>query len=155
MPCLILYLLYTSPPGDAIRRHDMNFHFNADESQVYFFFYSVSSVTVSRIKACLQDITAWISLNKLKLNNEKTELLVFGSQSTLSAVDGSIIHPSQTARNIGVKSSKSASFHIRNISRIRKFLSIDCIKTLVHALVACRLDFCNSLLYGLAKYLVN
>ena len=36
-----------------------------------------------------------------------------------------------------------------------KFLSIDCTKTLVHALVTRRLDFCNSLFYGLAKYLVH
>ena len=50
---------------------------------------------------------------------------------------------------------KSAFFQIWNISRIRTFLSIDCTKTLVHALVTCRLDFCNSLLYGLPKYLVH
>ena len=105
----ILYLLYTSPLGDVIRRHDMNFHFYADHSQVYFSFDFVSSVTVSRIEACLQDVTAWVSLNKLKLNSKKTELLVFVLQSTstsqilsFTAVDGSIIQPSQTARNIGV-----------------------------------------------------
>ena len=43
----------------------MNFHFYADESQVYFTFYSVSSVFMSRIEECLLDITAWMSLNKL------------------------------------------------------------------------------------------
>ena len=32
----ILYLLYTSPLGDTIRRHDMNFYFYADDFQVYF-----------------------------------------------------------------------------------------------------------------------
>ena len=56
----------------------MNFHFYADDSQVYVSFVSVSSVTVLRIEVCLQDITAWMSLNKLKLNSEKMELLVFG-----------------------------------------------------------------------------
>ena len=38
VPGPILYLLYTSLLGDIIRRHDMNFHFYADESQVYFSF---------------------------------------------------------------------------------------------------------------------
>ena len=172
----ILYLLYTSPLGDVIRRHDMNFHYYADDSQVYFSFDFVSSVTVSRIEACLQDVTAWMSLNKLKLNSKKTELLVFVPQSTptsqilcFTAVDGSIIQPSQTARKIGVifdhklhmnrhvaSICKSAFFfHIRTISQNRKFRSICCTKTLFHELITCRLDFCNSLLYGLPKYLVN
>ena len=47
----ILYLLYTSPLGDIIRRHDMSFHFYADDCQVYFSFDSVSSVTTARIEA--------------------------------------------------------------------------------------------------------
>ena len=58
---------------------------------------------MSRIEECLQDTTAWMFFNKLKLNSEKTELLVFGPQSTptsqirsFTAVDGSIIQPSQT-----------------------------------------------------------
>ena len=50
---------------------------------------------------------------------------------------------------------KSAFFHIRNISRIRKFLTVNSTKALVHAFVTCRLDNCNSLLYGLPKYLVH
>ena len=33
----ILYLLYTSPLGDITRRHNMNFHFYADDCQIYFF----------------------------------------------------------------------------------------------------------------------
>ena len=50
---------------------------------------------------------------------------------------------------------KSAFFSHSEYSRIRKFLSINCTKTLVHALVTCRLGFCNCLLYGLPKYLVH
>ena len=47
----ILYLLYTSPLGEVIRGHNMNFHFYADDSEVYFSFDSDSSVIVPRIKA--------------------------------------------------------------------------------------------------------
>ena len=58
----------------------MNFHFYADDSQVYFSFDSDSSVIVPRIETCLHDIATWMSLNKHKLNGEKTELLVIGLQ---------------------------------------------------------------------------
>ena len=44
---------------------------------------------------------------------------------------------------------KSAFFHLYNIRRIRKYLSSDCAQILVNAFVTSRLDFCNSLLYGL------
>ena len=105
----ILYLLYTPPLGDIIRRHDMNFHFYADDCHVYFSLDSVSSVTTARIEACLQDIAAWMSPNKLKLNGDKTELLGIGSGNlsasqlpSFTAIDGSVIQPSHSARNIGV-----------------------------------------------------
>ena len=42
---------------------------------------------------------------------------------------------------------KSSFFHLRNIFKIRKFLSDTC-KTLIRAFVTARIDYCNSLLYG-------
>ena len=50
---------------------------------------------------------------------------------------------------------KSAFFHIRNISQVRRYLSIESTKTLVHAFVTSRIDNCNALLYGLPSYLVQ
>lgn len=44
---------------------------------------------------------------------------------------------------------KAAFFHIFNIRRIRKFLSFDTVQTLVNAFVISRLDYCNSILFGL------
>ena len=46
----------------------------------------------------------------------------------------------------------SAFFHLHNISRNRKFLSAVETKSLVHAFVASRVDYCNSLLYGLPAW---
>ena len=50
---------------------------------------------------------------------------------------------------------KSSFFHLRNIFRIRKFLSYDTCKTLIHAFVTARIDYCNSLLYGQPKCILK
>ena len=105
-----------------------------------------------------------MALNKLKLNNDKTELLYLYSkhnpQQSLPPLrfGSDIIQPSSSSRNIGVvfdstmsmlphvKSvCKSAFYHLRNISRIRKLLSTKTTETLVHAFVTSKLDHCNSL----------
>ena len=47
----------------------------------------------------------------------------------------------------------SASFfQLHNIRRIRKYLTQETAATLVHSFVTCRIDYCNSLLYGLPDY---
>ena len=50
---------------------------------------------------------------------------------------------------------KGAFYHLRNIAKIRKYISADTTEVLVHSFVSSRLDFCNSLLYGLPKYELN
>ena len=74
-----LYLLYTSRLGDIIRKHDMEFHFYADDSKIYFSFDSATpncSFVVSRIEACIHDLVSWMSCNKLKLKGDKMELAI-------------------------------------------------------------------------------
>ena len=46
---------------------------------------------------------------------------------------------------------ESASYHLCNISRIRKFLSTKTTEILVHAFVSSKLDHCNALLYNVPK----
>ena len=43
---------------------------------------------------------------------------------------------------------ETTSFHIRNISKIRKYLTSDAAKKLVNAVVTSRLDYANALLAG-------
>ena len=72
-------------------------------------------------------------------------------------------NPANSARNLGVvfdsnfkfrshvsQVSRSCFYHMRDIRRIRKYLSLGNAKTLAHAMVTSRLDYCNSLLYGIA-----
>ena len=107
--------------------------------------------------------------NKLMLNDTKTELLVIGTPRQVSkfksngiVVGDTVIKPSHNVRNLGVSFDtqlnmesqitsvcKSAYYMIYNLRRIRKYFDEDSMKTVVHACIISKLDYCNSLLYGL------
>ena len=50
---------------------------------------------------------------------------------------------------------KSCNYRLSNIGRIRRFISMDACKTLVNSIVTSRLDYGNSLLFGINKELIN
>jgi len=79
----ILYLLYTSPIEDIIKRHGLNYHLYADDTQLYLSFkptYTEQSGSIAKIEACVSEIDMWMVCNKLKLNRGKTELLILSAQ---------------------------------------------------------------------------
>ena len=78
-----LYLLYTSPLIDIIQRHGLPYHLYADDIQLYLSFKATLNYqepAVTRMEACINEIDAWMIYNKLKLNKDKTELLIIGAQ---------------------------------------------------------------------------
>ena len=101
---------------------------------------------------------------------DKTELVVLNAShrpppplKSISVCD-ELISKTSTAGNIGVMYDtvmsmehhitavcKAGFFYLRNISRIWKYISRHTAEILVHAFITSRLDFCNSLLYGLPK----
>ena len=51
---------------------------------------------------------------------------------------------------------KTAFYHLRTLSKIRRYLRYDTTKVLINAFVISCLDnYCNSLMYGLPKYLID
>ena len=48
------------------------------------------------------------------------------------------------------KTCKSGLYHLHNIGRIKRFLSFEYKESIVQAIVMLRIDYCNSLLYGVA-----
>ena len=167
----ILYLLR------ILWMHNL-FIFYADDSQLYTTFTHSNDVdhdiTIQRIATCMVDIKNWMTLNKLKLNSDKTDLVIFypthrqpPKQSAVS-VGSEIIKPANSIKNFSVifdkcmtmlphvnSVCKSAFYHIRNISRIRKLLTTESTEILVHVFVRSHLDYCNSVLYGSPKYILQ
>ena len=58
-------------------------------------------------------------------------------------------------KNHVLQTVKTCNYHIRNIAFIRKYLNGDALKTAISNHVLSRLDYCNSLYYGLPKYLLR
>ena len=116
-----------------------------------------------------------MTTDKLKLNDDKTEFLIIGTRQQLSKVHieklsvGDVsAAPVISARNLGTwfntnlglvthitNTCKAAVYHLHNITRIRKFLTMAFTKVLVHAFIMARIDYCNSLLYGLPTTHIN
>ena len=47
------------------------------------------------------------------------------------------------------KTYNTAFYYLHNIRAIRKYLTLESTETLIHAFITSRLDYCNSLLYGI------
>ena len=120
----------------------------------------------------IEEVGIWMKGNKVKMNDDKTELIAIGSKSKLKQVsinsmvfqDCEIVF-SESGRNLGVFLDESLSmemqvnqlckvlyFQLRRISKIRSFLTVDAANTLAVAFILSRLDSYNSLLAGLPDH---
>ncbi len=126
--------------------------------------------TILQLKAirCIDEIISWMCQNFLQLNKEKTEVIAFGNEDEVLKVNAYLDSRGQTTKkqvkNIGViletdlsfsshvkAVTKSAYYHLKNIERIRCFVSSQDLEKLVHAFITSRVDYCNDLLTGLPK----
>ena len=77
------YSIYTLPVGDIARRHGVNYHVYADDTQLYVTFDPKVpgdlEKDLKRLQRCIEEIKSWIAANKLKLNDSKTEFFIAAS----------------------------------------------------------------------------
>ena len=113
-----------------------------------------------------------MSENKLKLNPDKTEFIVFGAKDRYKWLSdsfpvnilGNCLSPTDVVCNLGVLFDakfcftnhvnsviKSCFISLRDLHRIRRFLSVDTSVVIANALVSSRLDYCNSLFRSLSS----
>ncbi len=127
-----------------------------------------------KLTGCVKNVKDWITNNFLLLNSDKTEILLIGPKNSTQNIldynlqlDGCTVS-SSTVKNLGVildsnlsfenhisHVTKTAFFHLRNISKLRNMLSVSDAKKLVHAFMTSRLDYCNALLGGCPASSIN
>ena len=152
--------------------HAIPHHLYADDSQLYVSFASGdSAAALNGLQSCLTLVQSWMLTNKLKLSPDKTEFLLFGNERQLSKYLSMFpiellsvkTNPVKSAQNLWVIFDKNFTFrshisaaisscfyHMRDLQHICCHLDLDSAKLLATGLVSSRLDYCNSLLYGIA-----
>ena len=162
--------MYTTPLSHILTNSSVQFHLYADDTQLYISFKgSDSDQSLNRLSAALDQVFKWFCANRLSVNPSKTEYLLIGNPKQRAKVINSAISfqshpliPSKSARNLGVifdsnldfkdhisAVCRTSFFHIRQLRQIRSSLDKNSAIILANSIVHSKLDYCNSLLYGL------
>jgi len=148
----------------------MHLRASADDTQSYLHCRRTDTSAAAQLERRIADVGHWMSANRLKLNTDKTELLLVGSRHCLSQLAGCLpvlqLGPDSIAardhvRLIGVTissvlsldrhvSTVSASgfYWLRQLRCSRCSLDAASMATLVHAFVSSRIDYYNAVLAG-------
>ena len=169
------FSIYTLPLGQIINSFGLYYHMYADDIQLYTTFDPKDPVSInsalSQLSLCIDALKNWMYENFLKLNDEKTEFFVAISPHLQRCMSPAFLRvgyiyigPSDSIRNLGVifdthmsmnahvrSLCSSLTFHLRNITRIRRFLDVDTCHLVVRSLILSRLDYGNSLFLGCSK----
>ena len=122
------------------------------------------------MQSCTSEVKAWATANMLKLNDNKTELMLVTSKRTKNlhnlptsiTIGNAQIPFNQSVKNLGftldchltmnahiTNIARTCYFELRRLASIRRFLTSTVAVILVSASVLSRIDYCNSLLFVL------
>ena len=132
------------------------------------FQYSILKYDVAK---CIDNVANWMNVNFLKINQDKTEMILFHPKSLRRQViiGGTFIGEecirfSKYVKNVGVTLDNNLTLDkhvnnivsytfklLKNIGRVRKMITDKQTEMLVHAVSTSRLDYCNSLFINMNK----
>ena len=149
----------------------------ADDHQLYkqFLVATQTKALGDDIRNCLKHISLWMNEHFLCLNETKTKILVVAPPAVKERIlVGGVILGNccirfvDSAKNLGVMLDSFLSFEtqinkivkscfsiLRELSRIKMFLSQQQLQVLVSSKIFSHLDYCNSLYYGLPANLIT
>ena len=112
--------MFTGPVSNIAGQHNLGFHGYADEPG------DCLSKSISKMESCISQIRSWMAQNMLKLNDDKTEVIMFGSRHQLSnikillvKIGETEITPSPFVKNLGVYSPSQLTMekHVNHVCR--------------------------------------
>ena len=135
----------------------------ADDTHLYLDFDPRDkNIGIARINACIEDIKLWLCANILCINESKTGALLISKKETVatSIQSGNVTIPLlPSVTNLGakidnrcdiekhaLKKCTNACFYLQSIRKIKRCLTMESCKILVHSLVTSRVDYANVLL---------
>ena len=177
----ILFILYIKALQKIAQKYGLLIQLYADDSQLYISFKPDSSLNLSdikeRISCCLNEIKRWMIDNVMKLNEDKTQLLIIGKSHVLQTLEGcdlsikfgdsainQTICKGDQGKSLGVlldetlsmdrqlaEVKRKCSWTMMNLRTISRYLDESLKIMLVKQLVISKLDYCNALYMNLAK----
>ena len=168
----ILFTLYINPLGDIYRKHGVIFQSYAADEQNYLSFSPAQpgqkEKCLETLEGCISDVHLWMTTNLLKLNDDKTELIVLGTRQQLGKVGEVIITIGNdtipavsSAQNLGVHFDKELKWvvHINhltsNLSYLEESGPCHVTKMVIQALVLSKIDYCNSIYQVAPAYAIE
>ena len=151
------------------------YHLYADDSQLYLSFrpntLGAQSICLETIENCIDDVRRWITMNMLKLNDNKTKFIILGTRQQLAKlldvtirIGNTTVLPVDHVHNLGffldrllknnthVNRLTAGRFNqLRNISRIWPRITYQSAQIIIQSLILSRLDYFNLLLAGAAN----
>ena len=105
-----LYTMYIYSLTQIIQHHGIQYHTYADDLQLYMKCHSDDNSinqAIFQLQNCIADITELMSNNTLKINEDKTEFIIFNIKGKSEnkytiEIGNNVIHMSEHAKILGV-----------------------------------------------------
>ena len=120
----ILFTLYTSSFATLLEAHNVTYHFYAEDTQIYNQIDSIEDVK-EKLSSLINDIKIWMNGRKLKLNDDKTEIIIVKGNLRSNVVEEfgdfelpcAHLCPLVSAMNLGIIFDSSLNFknHINSV----------------------------------------
>ena len=168
----LLFSAYVSPLSRILDQFGIKHHQYADDTQLYTEVRSTDPSQLQSLSDCVGALTYWFLSNGLQLNSSKSEAMIFGTRPGLRKLDRpeslfiggdsiavkdklkilrSHLDPLLSMDDHVKETVRACNYHIRALRHVRKSLTLEATRMIVHGLVTARLDYCNALLLGTTK----